>query len=156
MGHLSVLLIRALPLAGAAVGLQRLAAAAMAGDSSLSPGVARFLARPLVGRALLMRSLAALTGDLALLGAVHRSESTIFLGHVSSSRRSLVRRSDAEAVSRGLVQRRCHEPPEMIDVSGTYLLCSTAGLLGAGLPDVSRFVPPEPWVRRLRRQKCSR
>jgi hypothetical protein len=69
---------------GALLGLRhRLAAALVTGDATLSPGVARFLARPLVGRAFLVRSLASLACNLALLCTIHRSESTIFLGHVS-------------------------------------------------------------------------
>jgi hypothetical protein len=54
----------------------------MAGNAALSPGITRFLAGPLVRGALLMGSLTTFTGNLALLGAVHRRKSTIFLGHV--------------------------------------------------------------------------
>src|SRR5687768_13056449 len=53
----------------------------MAGHSALPPGFARFLAGPLVGRPLLMSSLASLAGNLALLRAVHRSESAILFSH---------------------------------------------------------------------------
>src|SRR5687768_12520727 len=53
----------------------------MAGHSALPPGFARFLAGPLVGRTLLMGSLASLAGNLALLRAVHRSESAILFSH---------------------------------------------------------------------------
>src|SRR5688572_4695977 len=50
---------------------------AMARHSALPPRFARFLARPLVGRALLMRGLAALTRDLFLLVPVHRCKSAV-------------------------------------------------------------------------------
>jgi hypothetical protein len=40
-----------------------------------------------VGRAFLVRSLAALAGNLTLLGAIHRRKSAIFLGHCASSSR---------------------------------------------------------------------
>src|SRR3954467_11589097 len=54
----------------------------MAGDTSLASGVASLFARPLVRGSLLMCSLAPLAGNLTLLASIHRSESTIFLGHV--------------------------------------------------------------------------
>src|SRR6266550_1991366 len=53
----------------------------MAGHPALASGFARFLACPLVGRALLVRRFAAFAGDLALLRAVHRSESAILFSH---------------------------------------------------------------------------
>src|SRR5688500_4985843 len=68
--------------AGAAARLiHHLLAATMAGHAALAAGLTCFLAGPLVGRALLMRSLAALACDLALLGAVHRGESAILFSH---------------------------------------------------------------------------
>src|SRR5919108_6400432 len=48
-----------------------LAATAVAGDTPLAPGIAGLLARPLVGRAFLVRCLTTLAGDLALFGAIH-------------------------------------------------------------------------------------
>jgi len=67
--------------ARASIGIRLIltAAALVAGDPALASGVARFLARPLVSGALLMSGLAALAGDLPLLGAVHGSKTTIFL-----------------------------------------------------------------------------
>src|SRR2546421_8097917 len=53
----------------------------MAGHAALAARFTRFLACPLVGRALLMRGLATLAGNLALLTAVHRSESAILFCH---------------------------------------------------------------------------
>src|ERR1041384_687571 len=65
-------------LAGAAC---QLTAPTMARHAALASGFARFLAGPLVGRALLMGGLAALTGNFALLRAVHRSEPAILFSH---------------------------------------------------------------------------
>src|SRR5687768_9528043 len=56
-------------------------APAMARHAALAAGFTRFLAGPLVGRALLMGCLATLAGNLALFHAVHRSESTILFSH---------------------------------------------------------------------------
>src|SRR5688572_25262948 len=53
----------------------------MARHAALAAGLARFFAGPLMGRALLMRCLATLAGNLALLGAVHRRESAILFSH---------------------------------------------------------------------------
>src|SRR4051812_30680439 len=53
----------------------------MACHSALAAGLARFLAGPLVGGPLLVRRLAALARDLALLGAVHRGKSAILFCH---------------------------------------------------------------------------
>src|SRR5258705_10872588 len=64
-----------------ALASRHLTAAAMTRHAALASGFARFLACPLVGRALLMGGLAALAGNLALLRAVHRSESAIFFSH---------------------------------------------------------------------------
>ncbi len=64
-----------------ALASRHLTAAAMTRHAALASGFARFLAGPLVGRALLMGGLAALAGNLALLRAVHRSESAIFFSH---------------------------------------------------------------------------
>src|SRR5262245_37400990 len=47
----------------------------VAGESSLTTGVARFLAGPLVSGAFLMRRLSALARDLPLLGPIHRRKS---------------------------------------------------------------------------------
>src|SRR5687768_10099628 len=55
----------------------------MAGHAAFAAGFTRFFAGPLVGRALLMRSLAALARNLALFGAVHRGESAILFSHTS-------------------------------------------------------------------------
>ena len=55
--------------------------AAMARHPALAAGFARFLARPLVRGALLVRRLAALARNLALLVAVHRSKSAILFCH---------------------------------------------------------------------------
>src|ERR1041384_4825020 len=65
-------------LAGAAC---QLTAPTMTRHAALAPGFARFLAGPLVGRALLVGGLSALTGNFALLRAVHRSESAILFSH---------------------------------------------------------------------------
>src|SRR5262245_19511824 len=73
--------------AGFARGLTRrfrrllLLLAAMARHPALASRFARFLAGPLVGRALLMRCLAALAGDLPLLLPVHRRKTAILFGH---------------------------------------------------------------------------
>src|SRR2546430_7489129 len=53
----------------------------VARHAALATGLARFLARPLVRRALLVRRLSALAGDLALLVPVHRRKATIFFCH---------------------------------------------------------------------------
>src|SRR5205809_703890 len=53
----------------------------MARHSTLAAGLARLLAGPLVGRTFLMRCLAALAGNLALLETVHRGESAILFSH---------------------------------------------------------------------------
>src|SRR5688572_9964715 len=53
----------------------------MAGHAALASGLARFLARPLVRRALRVCRLPSLAGDLALLLAVHRGESAILSSH---------------------------------------------------------------------------
>src|SRR5215813_14450374 len=53
----------------------------MAGHAAFASGFACFLAGPLVGRALLMSGLATLAGNLALLRAVHRSESAVLFSH---------------------------------------------------------------------------
>src|SRR6476620_198000 len=50
---------------------------------ALASGFSRFLACPLVGRALLMGGLATLTGNFALLRAVHRGESAILFSHTN-------------------------------------------------------------------------
>ena len=55
--------------------------AAMARHPALAARLPRFLARPLVGRALLMRGLATLARNLALLVAVHRREPAILFRH---------------------------------------------------------------------------
>jgi hypothetical protein len=54
----------------------------MARHAALAAGFTRFLAGPLVRRALLVRGLATLARDLPLLGPIHRCKSAIFLGHV--------------------------------------------------------------------------
>jgi hypothetical protein len=53
----------------------------MARHPALTPGFPRFLGRPLVRGALLMRGLSALARDLSLLASVHRGESTILFSH---------------------------------------------------------------------------
>lgn len=58
-----------------------LAASTMTRNAPFAPRVPRLFARPLVGRALLMRRLAPLAGDLPLLASIHRRESAIFLRH---------------------------------------------------------------------------
>jgi hypothetical protein len=58
-----------------------LATALVTGDPTLPSGIAGFFARPLVRGAFLMRGFSAFAGDLTLLGAVHRRETTIFLCH---------------------------------------------------------------------------
>src|SRR5688500_16057637 len=55
----------------------------MACHSTLAAGFARFLAGPLVGRALLVGRLATLAGNLALFHAIHRGESAILFSHTS-------------------------------------------------------------------------
>src|SRR5688572_25615270 len=65
----------------ARVSAHLLTATTVAGDAALAACIASFLARPLVGRAFLMCGFAPLACYLALLGAIHRSKSTIFLGH---------------------------------------------------------------------------
>src|ERR1044072_609991 len=60
---------------------RQLRAPTMAGHATLASGFTCFLAGPLVGRALLMSGLATLTGNLALLRAVHRSESAVLFSH---------------------------------------------------------------------------
>ena len=54
---------------------------AMARHAALAAGLTRFFARPLVRRALLMRGLAALARNLALLASIHRCKSAVFFGH---------------------------------------------------------------------------
>ena len=58
-----------------------LTTSAMARHATLASRFPSFLARPLMGRALGMRRLAALAGDLALLLPVHRGESAILFCH---------------------------------------------------------------------------
>src|SRR5688572_17100415 len=53
----------------------------MARHAALAAGLARFFAGPLMSRALLVRCFAALAGNLALLGTVHRRESAILFSH---------------------------------------------------------------------------
>src|SRR5215510_451414 len=68
----------------------------MTRHSALAASFSRLLAGPLVRRPLLMCSLPALAGDLALLGSVHRRKTAILFCHVSSSRsfeRDLARRT---------------------------------------------------------------
>src|SRR5215475_16093911 len=60
---------------------RQLRAPTMAGHAAFASGFACFLARPLVGRALLMSGFASLAGNLALLRAVHRSESAVLFSH---------------------------------------------------------------------------
>ena len=55
----------------------------MARHPALAARLACLFARPLVGRALLMRGFAALAGDLALLTPIHRRKSAIFFCHVT-------------------------------------------------------------------------
>jgi hypothetical protein len=57
----------------------------MARQSALATRCLRFLARPLVRGALLMRGATALAGDLALLVAIHRREATILDSHELSA-----------------------------------------------------------------------
>jgi hypothetical protein len=57
--------------------------AAMTRHPALAPRLTRFLARPLVSGSLLMRGLAALACNLALLASIHRRESTILFGHLA-------------------------------------------------------------------------
>ena len=73
----------------------------MTREPALAAGVAGFFTRPLVSRALLVRGLSTLTGDLTLLGAIHRCKSTIFFSHVVPL--ELVRRVEPE------LQPRCHD-----------------------------------------------
>ena len=54
---------------------------AMTGHAALATRLTRFVARPLVSRALLMRGFAALARNLALFVSVHRCKSAIFCGH---------------------------------------------------------------------------
>ena len=54
---------------------------AMARHPALAARLTRFLARPLVRGPFLMRGLAALAGNLALLASIHRCKSTILFGH---------------------------------------------------------------------------
>src|SRR5437773_5018601 len=75
--HLIVLL-RAVVIGRGAV---RLLFAAMAGHPAFAAGLARFFTRPLVRGALLVRRLAPLTRDLALLVPLHRGKSTILCCH---------------------------------------------------------------------------
>ena len=51
--------------------------AAMARHAALTSRLTRFVARPLVRRAFLMRGLAALARNISLLAAIHRRKSTI-------------------------------------------------------------------------------
>src|SRR5215475_3881258 len=60
---------------------RQLRAPTMAGHAAFTSGFACFLACPFVGRALLMGGLATLAGNLALLRAVHRSESAVLFSH---------------------------------------------------------------------------
>src|SRR5258708_1119804 len=62
-----------------------LTAALVAGDPALATRVTRLFTRPLVRSALLMRGLAALAGDLALLSPIHRRKSSVFFRHDASS-----------------------------------------------------------------------
>ena len=84
---------------------------AMAGDSALAARVARLLARPLVRGSLLVSSLAAFAGNFPLLASIHRSKSTIFLGHgIPPSRPgSFVPRRALHGRPPPTVQPRCHE-----------------------------------------------
>jgi hypothetical protein len=105
-----------------------------------------------VSGALLVRSLAALAGNLTLLGSIHRSEPTIFLCHVfllpSAVDPSTLRR-DAEMNSRaGVVQRGCHAWPwiylEVVESVRLTGRCQRAGHLGGQMPDVSTSLPRTP------------
>ena len=85
----------------------------MARHTTLAAGITRFLAGPLVGRALLMGCLAALAGNLALLHAVHRSETTILFSHTdllpqSTLKDPLLPAARRIRVRRVWLQRRCH------------------------------------------------
>src|SRR5262245_39306024 len=62
---------------------RQLRAPTMARHAAFASGFACFLAGPLVGRALLMSGLATLAGNLALLRAVHRSESAVLFSHTN-------------------------------------------------------------------------
>jgi len=55
----------------------------MARHAAFAAGLARFLRRPLVRGALLVRRLAALARDLALLVPVHRCKATILFSHAT-------------------------------------------------------------------------
>src|ERR1044072_3690553 len=66
----------------------------MGSDATLPSSLAGFLGRPLMRGALLVRSSPALACNLALLGAVHRCESTIIFCHCASLRREIRSRSD--------------------------------------------------------------
>lgn len=59
-----------------------LATPAMARDPSLAASITRFFAGPLVRSTFLVCGFPALTCNLALLGRIHRRESTIFFGHL--------------------------------------------------------------------------
>jgi hypothetical protein len=54
----------------------------MACNAALPAGIPGFFTGPLVRSTLLMGCLTALAGYVALFGAIHRSKTTIFLGHV--------------------------------------------------------------------------
>src|SRR5581483_4767206 len=57
---------------------------AMTRHAALAPRLTRFLARPLVSGAFLMRRFATLAGNLALLRSIHRRKSAIFFCHAPS------------------------------------------------------------------------
>ena len=54
----------------------------MTRDPAFAAGITRFFAGPLVRCSLLMGGFATLARNLALLGRIHRRESTIFFGHL--------------------------------------------------------------------------
>jgi hypothetical protein len=84
----------------------------MTRDPAFAAGITRFFAGPLVGCPFLMGGFPALAGYLALLGRIHRRESTIFFGHLvpphpfvpSTRENALFSKS-----SRWRLQPKCHE-----------------------------------------------
>jgi hypothetical protein len=53
----------------------------VSGKATLATGCAGFFTTPLMGATLLVRNLASLAGNLALLLAIHRREPSIFFAH---------------------------------------------------------------------------
>jgi hypothetical protein len=77
-----------------------LLATPMAGHPAFSTRLTGLFARPLVCGPFLMRGLSALAGNLALLGAIHRCKSAVFLCHLDLLPRVLLQPTEARCGTR--------------------------------------------------------